>query len=385
MVFVRNVTKRGNNNLVSSHNEWDPLEEVIVGKGLPEKLPALDFTFRLHFHDNIYNMTATCGSNLINNKVTPQYYIKKRHIYEHNEDVENYANLLKSHGITVRRPKVPIKINKVKTPNWDSTIYPALNVRDLSMIIGNKIIETPPSLRFRYFENDFLKHLFLEYFKSGAQWITSPRPLMVDESFDLSYYDKDDGAIAQYKSMIEENRMSCGYEIMFDAANCMRLGTHILFNTSTVNSDLGMVWLQDILGDKYKVIPTSVTDTHIDSTFLPLRPGLALMLAPDKKHLLPECIQKWDLIDIPLRKRSNVDTDLQAIKLASPRVELNVLSIDQSTIICHPEYRDILQEKLKKYKFDVIPCQMRHCEIFSGAHHCLTLDVRRKGSLENYF
>ena len=61
MVFVRNVTKRGNNNLVSSHNEWDALEEVIVGKGLPEKLPALDFTFRLHFHDNIYNMTQHAG------------------------------------------------------------------------------------------------------------------------------------------------------------------------------------------------------------------------------------------------------------------------------------------------------------------------------------
>ena len=384
MVYVQSVMKPGKD-IVNSHNEWDTLEEVIVGKGLPEKIPALDFTFRLHFHDNIYNVTSTCGSKLVNDKNTQELHINKRHIHEHNEDIENYVDLLKSHGITVRRPKTPDKINTIKTPDWESSNHPALNVRDLTMIVGNKIIETPPSLRFRYFENDFLKHLFLEYFKSGAEWITAPRPLMVDESFDLSYYEKDNGAIAEYRSLVKESKMSCGQEIMFDAANCMRLGEHILFNSSTKNSDLGLQWLQRTLGDRYKILKTNVTDTNIDSTFLPLRPGLALMLKPDKKHLLPKCIQTWDLIDIPLRDRSAEDINDQGIKLASPRIELNVLSIDKSTIICHPEYRDILHEKLRKYKFNVIPCRMRHCELFSGAHHCLTLYVRRNGKLENYF
>jgi glycine amidinotransferase len=172
---------------------------------------------------------------------------------------------------------------------------------------------------------------------------------------------------------------------MFDAANCMRMGKHILFNSSSKNSDLGIQWLQQVLGNDYKVLKTDITDTHIDSTFLPLRPGLALLLKPDKKNLLPKCIQNWDLISIPLRDRSLEDQHHQGVKLASPRIELNVLSIDKSTIICHPEYRNILNDKLKKYKFDVIPCRMRHCELFSGAHHCLTLDVRRNSKLENYF
>ncbi len=33
--------------IVNSHNEWDQLEEVIVGDGFPTSIPALDFSFKL--------------------------------------------------------------------------------------------------------------------------------------------------------------------------------------------------------------------------------------------------------------------------------------------------------------------------------------------------
>lgn len=39
--------------IVNSHNEWDQLEEVIVGDGFPTSIPALDFSFKLFFNDNI--------------------------------------------------------------------------------------------------------------------------------------------------------------------------------------------------------------------------------------------------------------------------------------------------------------------------------------------
>jgi len=44
-----------------------------------------------------------------------------------------------------------------------------------------------------------------------------------------------------------------------------------------------------------------------------------------------------------------------------------------------------LNKHLKKYNIEAIGTPFRHCEIFSGGHHCTTLDVRRKGTLENYF
>jgi len=355
--------------IVNSHNEWDQLQEVIVGDGFPETIPALDFSFKLFFHDNIFGK-----------HIDVKQYIKKRHVDEHREDIEKYVDLLKSFDIKVRRPKVPKNVNKVKTPYWDSTDYPALNVRDLCMIVDDTIIETPPSCRWRIFENDYMKHLFLEYFNNGAKWLSAPRPLILDTSFDMSIYGN---AYDDYE--IKDSYMGLGKEIMFDAANCMRLGSVILMNVSNENQKLGAKWLQNTLGNNYEVWTTNITDSHIDSSFLPLKPGLAIITREDIKNKLPKHIQNWDLIYIPMRDRDVSEYKIQNVNLASPRIELNVFSINKNLIVCHPQYEKILNDKLKKYNIEAIGTPFRHCELFSGAHHCTTLDIRRKSKYENYF
>ena len=363
--------------VVCSYNEWDPLEEVIIGDGFPETLPLLDFSFKLFFNDNL---------NQGNDYKYGDEQVLKRHVAEHSEDIEAFVDLLKSLGVVVKRPKVPATLYKVKTPAWTSTIHPALNVRDMCMIVGDMIIETPPTLRYRYFENNLLSHLFLEYFKEGAKWIQAPKPIMTDRSFDLSYVEDMTGEKHTFESeMSRPHRLDHGYEIMFDAANCVRMGKHILMNVSNKNQELGAQWLQTAIGDEYKVWTAGITDSHIDSSFLPLRPGLALIMRPIVKELLPKPLQSWDLIHIPMRNRSEAEINQQGIKLASPRIELNVLSVSPELIICHPQYEQILNMTLKPYGIQAIGSPFRHCEIFSGAHHCTSLDVRRKGKLENYF
>jgi glycine amidinotransferase len=367
------------NSPVNSYNEWDPLEEVIVGNGFPEELPTLDFSFRYFFHDNIYGKA---------NWDEPGHrYITKRHVAEHNEDIQEFADLLTSHGITVKRPKLPDGVTKTKTLGWESTNYPALNVRDMTMIIGNEIIETSPGCRWRYFENDYLKHIFLDYFKQGAKWTQSPRPIITDNSFDTAHVSNDIKATEYYNKLRDghDHHLDCGVEIMYDAANCMRMGRHILFNASNEHDRLGAVWLQRHLGSDYKVWIVNIADSHIDSLFLPIRPGLALITDKNLPGQLPEPLQKWDFVYVPIVDRSADDYSKQAINLASPKVWVNIFSIDDSTIICHTEYYDFLKTELSKYGVNVIPSQIRHCEIFGGGHHCTTIDVRRKGKLENYF
>lgn len=362
--------------IVNSHNEWDPLEEVIIGDGFPESLPLLEYSFKLFFHDNISSKDYLFGDQTIS----------KRHIEEHSEDLEKFVHLLESLNVTVRRPKIPKKLYKTKTPGWDSTIHPALNVRDMAMVVGDTIIETPPTLRYRYFENYLLSHLFLDYFKQGCRWIQAPRPIMTDSSFDLSYIDEVSGETFRSNNFKPTpHELDCGIEIMFDAANCVRMGTHILVNVANDNQRLGVDWLRGVLGDDYTIWVTSIADSHIDSSFLPLRPGLGLTMKPYVKERLPDELQKWDLIYIPMRNRSDIELHNQGIRLASPRIELNVLSVSPELIICHPQYQQILGKELKKYNIDVISTPFRHCEIFSGAHHCTSLDVRRSGKLENYF
>lgn len=360
--------------VVNSYDEWSPLEEVIVGDGFPSSLPALDFSFKVFFHDNIYNKNRF-------EEISHQY-ITKRHIEEHKEDVDNFAETLKDLGIKVLRPKVPKLVHRTRTPNWESTTHPALNVRDLTMVVGDTIIESSPMCRWRYFETDYLKHLFLEYFKQGARWVQAPKPILMDHSFDLSYFG-DDSRVYEDLRGNDLAEMNCGHEIMFDAANCLRLGDHILMNVSCENHKLGAKWLQSQLGEGFKIVCVNWTDSHIDSTFLPIRPGLAVVMRPDLN--LPKIFDDWDIVYVPMRNRSAEDYKRQGISLASPRIELNFLSISPELIICHNQYEKALSEALKKYKVEVISCPIRHCELFSGAHHCLTLDVRRRGGLESYF
>lgn len=361
---------------VNSHNEWGKLKEVIVGNGFPAELPHNDITFKLFFHDNIYDTR--------NSHYADRWVLNPRIIEEHTEDLNAFVSLLKNNGVEVLRPKVPVSLKATKTLCWSSTNYPALNVRDLTMVIGDKIIETPVAARWRQFENDYLKHLFLEYFKHGASWICAPRPLVTDNSYDMSRVYKTLDAKKYYESLKSKysQELDCGVEIMFDAANCMRLGNTILMNAPTEHERLGAKWLQQILGKDYRVWVIDIIDHHIDSVFLPLRPGLALITL-DIVNKLPKPLQRWEFIHVPAELSATTSTGY--IPLASEKIYCNILSLSPETIICMPEYYEILSSKLRKYNIEAIPSKIRYSRLFGGGHHCLTLDINRESKLEDYF
>lgn len=363
--------------IVNSHNEWDKLEEVIIGAGFPSSIPNDDMTFKLFFHDNIYGHKDVSFSE--------PWTISQKYIDYHKEDVEKFADLLKSNNINVLRPKIPDTLQITKTLAWKSTNFPALNVRDLSLIIGNEIIEVPSSCRYRIFENDYLKHIFLDYFKKGAKWTSAPRPIITDNSFDFSrIYNSDNEASNYYEGLKKQFKspLDCGIEIMFEAANCIRLGDTILFNAPTEHERLGAKWLQQHLGKKYKIWTCEIADNHIDAIFLPIKPGLAV-ITKDIKDRLPKPLQKWDFIKAEYKIDPEFDNSY--VPIASEKIFCNFLSISQNQIICFPEYYNHLSSKLRKYKVDVIPHRLRYARVFGGGHHCLSLDIRRKSKLENYF
>ncbi len=48
-----------------------------------------------------------------------------------------------------------------------------------------------------------------------------------------------------------------------------------------------------------------------------------------------------------------------------------------------PDYRG--GKLLEKEGLDVIPLRVRHSKLLGGGPHCVTLDVRRNGTLQRYF
>ncbi len=368
---------------VNSYTEWGPLREIVVGEVgngyLPTEPRHTDLSYKLFYHDNLkqqhHNDVDGVQANGLRAEHVKPYATREEE--ERREDVEAFVELLESLGITVRRPEPMAEVRPVATPDWQSLSHFAHNLRDQTLIVGEEIIETPPLCRHRYFENDLLKPLFQEYFRRGAKWTVAPRPAMRDESFDLSY-------VKGARQPAPDTPL--GFEMMFDAAQCLRFGSDILFNVSTENHRLGAQWLQRQLGEQFTVhVVEGLADNHIDGSLMPLRPGVLFVNAQKihgKAHRLPEALKSWDLITC-------YDTDdtiygEDKLLLASEYISANVLPLDEERVVVD-EHSTKTMRTLERHGFTPIPVRLRHSRLYAGGFHCITLDVRRDDSLESFF
>lgn len=385
--------------MVNSFDEWSPLQEVIVGSSFNYRTPKVELSFQLFYtedatKENMYlypklnpsEDTANKQHELYQNLQVAQASSQK-YLAELAEDLEGFVTALQAAGVIVHRPTPLAELVQFRTPYWEAAGIPALNIRDQAIIVGNEIIETAPLLRARYFENDLLKPIFYHYFRHNAQWTSMPRPMMTDRSFDLS--DMDDGFISRPWEDVDRQQQTpfdVGHEMMIDAAQCIRFGRDILVNVSNKNHELGYQWLERHLSPKFRLHKLHrMTDGHIDSMVLPLRPGTLLVRNPSVREQLPEPLQHWDVI-YPPEPSEHIFPDYAVgdLILTSKYIDLNVLSLNEHTVIANALFPELIHT-LERHGFDVIPVQHRHRRIFGGGFHCFTLDTVRAGGLEDYF
>jgi glycine amidinotransferase len=339
----------------------------------------LDLSFKLFFNDNAYYFWQKDRNK--------NHLIRDQYISELSEDLYELINALISFDIKVLRPFPLQKIYRIKTPYWESTCVPALNIRDQAIILGNEIIETSPCVRSRYFENDLLKSIFYQYFQDGAVWTVMPRPMMTDNSFDMSYMINQ--GINNGLDFVNEqvtNEFDYEYEIMIDAAQITRFGRDLLINVANRNHLLGYQWLERHLSPKgfrlHKL--RNVADNHSDSFIVPLREGRLMLRNKGIIDKLPEWLQKWDIL-IPPEPKDNWFPKYPSdeLYLTSRYIDLNVLSIDGNHIIVNSLCPELIKF-LEKNGFTPVPVRHRHRRIFAGGFHCFTLDTVREGGFIDY-
>ncbi|MGA1048133.1 MAG: inosamine-phosphate amidinotransferase 1, partial [Minisyncoccia bacterium] len=68
----------------------------------------------------------------------------------------------------------------------------------------------------------------------------------------------------------------------------------------------------------------------------------------------------------------------------SDYIGLNFLSVNEELVICDVEQQELMKE-LDKWGIESIGLPMRQAKTMSGGFHCATLDVKRKGDLQDYF
>lgn len=373
---------------LNSHDDWSTLREVIVGSAANYTAHDRELSFDIFFHENLFRSDWAYPRLTASTPVQDRsWQIKQRYVQELNEDVEGLAKTLSSLGVVVHRPlPLPPETPSIKGFGWEAMPVPALNIRDNTLILGNEIIETPPAIRSRYLETRLLAPVFKTYYDTGARWTTMPRPILTDRSFDLSYARDTETTLGGPTEPIGDPRSSpfdVGYEMMLDGAQCLRLGRDLVVNIANENHALAVTWLERHLGDRYRIHRVyRMSDNHIDSMILALRPGVFLARHKGIRDHLPTAFKSWDFI-VPDQPTSFPTYDEGDLVLTSPYIDLNVLSISPRTLLCNEACVDLIR-KLERSGFEVVPVRHRHRRLFGGGFHCFTLDTVRDGHLEDY-
>jgi glycine amidinotransferase len=354
---------------VSSYNEWDPLEEIIVGRlegaTIPSSHPVVTC--------NIPGLAARAQS-LVAGFRYPGFMIEPAQ-----RELEGFIALLQSLGVIVRRPDPVDYKATFGTPGWSSRGFCNSCPRDSLLVVGDEIIETPMAWPCRYFETHSYRTILKDYFRQGARWTSAPKPQLSDELFVSGFRLPGKGEPIDY--ILTE------FEPVFDAADFFRCGRDIFVTRSNVTNLMGIEWLRRHLGEDYRVHEIESrcpNPMHIDTTMLPLGPG-KMLVNPEYVDVdrLPPMLKRWDILIAP--EPDPIDSRLLKItSMCGKWLSMNILMIDEKRVIVDPHHKRMMAA-LKDWGLEPVPCEFLHYAAFGGAFHCATLDIRRRGTLQSYF
>lgn len=349
---------------VCSYNEWDPLEEVVVGviegASVPPWSDMLEVT-----------MPSDQKPFFLDRQGQP---FPSERIEAARRDLEEFVHILEAEGVTVRRPEPLDFSRRYATPEWESTGLYAAMPRDLLLVVGDEIIECPLAWRSRHFEVHAYRPLLKEYFRRGARWTSAPSPQLSDALYNPA--PDDPGAVHAFEPIITE------YEPTFDAADFIRCGRDLFVQRSHVTNAFGIDWLRRHLGDGYRIHEVEVCDAHpmhIDATLMPLAPG-KLLINPERLRKIPEPFHGWDVLESPPPAFSIAPP----LHMSSRWLSMNLVMLDEERVLVESQEEE-LARRLRDWGLKPIFCAFTNFYAFGGSFHCATLDVRRRGELQSYF
>jgi scyllo-inosamine-4-phosphate amidinotransferase 1 len=302
--------------MIDSKNEWDPLEEVIVGIADYANWPSTDPVFAEESKKTLWTETPVPSGPV------PQWIVD-----EANEDLDTLAKVCRDYGAVVHRPQ---PYNYVKR-NGMYGYCP----RDRVLIAGKKVVDVSMMYPCRNQEFRSLEHAWV-----GHEPVIMP---------------KNSGMV-------------------LDAANICRLGDTWLFLESYSGNRAAYDWLCSQFPEINIELCNFYAGVHIDSTIVPLREGLVLLNGDRVNDSnCPQAFNNWTKIYVD----DVVAQGFYQYPYASKWIALNMLVLDPNTVIVDRHQIQLIQ-LLEQHKFTVIPLELRHSRTLGGGFHCVTLDTRRK-------
>jgi N-dimethylarginine dimethylaminohydrolase len=336
---------------ISSKNEYDALKCCVVGDATSARFPQLDEIF--DYNKEITNWKET---PLPSGKF-PQHIID-----ETNEDLETLSGVLKSYGVEVLRPTEIDHAHIVKTHEWESDGMYNYCPRDVLLVVDDMVIECPMVYRSRQFEYAAYFKIRRKAIENNARWFSAPKPRL----------------LTQDNYVMNNNIILSEREPMFDAANILRHNNDLLYLVSNSGNRLGAQWLQNMLGQKYRVhiVDNLYSYAHIDSTISILSDGVVVLNGSRvNESNCPKLFDGWDKIYV----NDVVPQQFHKYPYASKWIALNMLSINPTTVIVDKNQLELIKS-IEQRGITVIPLELRHSRTLGGGFHCVTLDLIRESN-----
>lgn len=303
--------------MISSHNEWDPLREVVVGSATGANWPTTDPVFAQE------SIKTTWRESPVPSGAVPQWIQD-----EANQDLDALAAELVRRGVVVRRPQARDFAATGGMYNYCP--------RDRLLVAGDTIVDCAMMYPCRDQEIECLHRI-------------------TEQTDRMIHMPRDQGMI-------------------LDAANICRLGDTWLFLESASGNRAAYEWLCEQFPRITIELCNFYSGVHIDSTIVPINEGLVLLNAsrvnPDN---CPKAFCKWQKIwvhDVILQ-------DFYQYPYASKWIGMNLLMLDPQTAIVDAA-QTRLHDQLDLNGITVIPMTLRHSRTLGGGFHCVTLDLCRE-------
>jgi N-dimethylarginine dimethylaminohydrolase len=334
-------------NNVMIWTEWDPLKEIIVG--------------RVYDPNDIAHIEDVEFRNGL-----------QRIFEESEEDFFDLAELFKSYGVRVHRPKCEYR---------GDFRYPAVCPRDMHLVYGDQVIGTIGGDPNRFYERQHYNDII---FSLDRKYDGMPTPTL-------------GGFYQPYRAMEGTP--------LYHAANILKCGDTLLYtepyNDSTYpmtkqfgrGTYTGLEWIQERVDAKWIGLHES---GHADGKIALIKPGLLMCWLPE---MIPDELKHWDYIQVPKQpvpeqfwqskmqplRAKNVATWLDSWigHVDETIFDVNVVSVSPELVITNGYDKDIAAQ-LKRYGVEMVPFNFRHKFFWDGGLHCVTLDLTREGTCESY-
>lgn len=379
--------------IVNRWNDFDPLEEVVLGIADDACFPPMEPACQSEFNDQKTKYGAEMSHPISDYVPWPTGPKLKKFLDNANKELEVMKDMFEGEGVIVKRPDPKLcNFNvRTKTPDFESpNQYCVVCPRDVIMTVGNEIVEAPMCKRSRYFEFRPFRPLIKEYFDKDPNmvWTAAPKPLMGDASYRTNFWDWT--IEERVKRMHNYEYCLSEEEVMFDAADCLLIGDVMFVQQSMVTNLAGIRWLKRHFtpkGIQVQTIhfPYDLFPSHTDCTFVALKPGFVIT-NPDRPPVDEEMKifkqNDWRLVDVPM---FTTHLEHPVCCQSSRWLSMNVMSVGPNKVVVEANETPLINFLEQEHGFDVIPMEYRNVFEFGGSLHCSTWDVRRTGNKKNYF